>query len=138
MVRQAEVEVQTTGHREVHDLTPTVTAMVRQSGVQCGIAHVFVQGSTGAVALMECERGLKKDLPRLLDGLAPPSPDYAHEQTWHDGNGHSHLQATLLGQAISFPITDGSPLLGTWQQIVLIECDIKPRRRTVIVTAIGE
>jgi secondary thiamine-phosphate synthase enzyme len=138
MVRQEPIEVPTTGHGDVHDLTPSVTAIVRRSGIGCGVAHVFVQGSTGAVVMMECERGLKADLPRMLDSLAPPSADYAHEQTWHDGNGHSHLQATLLGQAVSFPIAEGAPLLGTWQQIVLIECDIKPRRRTVVVTVAGE
>lgn len=138
MTVQETIEVSTTGHRGVYDLTPDVTAIVRRSGVRTGVAHVFVQGSTGALGLMECERGLKQDLPQLLDRLAPPSGDYAHEQTWHDGNGHSHLQATLLGQFVSFPVTDGAPALGTWQQVVLVECDIRPRKRVVVVTVLGD
>lgn len=138
MVYQQQIELETTGHGEVHDLTPQVTTIVRQSGIQTGIAHVFVEGSTGAIGLMECERGLKHDLPALLDGIAPPSQGYAHEQTWHDGNGHSHLQATLLGQSVTLPVADGAPVLGTWQQVFMIECDIKPRHRVVFVTALGE
>jgi secondary thiamine-phosphate synthase enzyme len=138
MVKQEEFELATAGHREVQDVTPQVTAIVRKSGIKVGIAHVFVQGSTGGMGIMECERGLKQDLPRLLDTLAPQSPDYAHEQTWHDGNGHSHLQATLLGQSVTFPVTDGAPALGTWQQVFLVECDIRPRHRVIVVTVIGD
>ena len=74
----------------------------------------------------------------MLDKLFPPSRDYGHEQAWHDGNGHSHLQATLLGQSISVPVSDGRPVLGTWQQIFLLECDVKPRRRIVVVTVMGD
>jgi secondary thiamine-phosphate synthase enzyme len=130
--------VATGGHRDIQDLTPEITTMVRRSGVQTGIAHVFVMGSTGAVGLIEFEPGLRKDLPDMLDRIAPPSPDYAHEQTWHDGNGHSHLQATALGQHLTFPVTDGAPALGPWQQVFLLECDIRPRKRTVVVTVMGE
>lgn len=138
MVRQETLSVITSGHKDIHDLTPQVTGIVRNSGIKTGIAHIFVEGSTGAIGLMECEVGLKQDLPRVLDGLVPPSPEYKHEATWSDGNGHSHLQATLLGQSVTIPVADGQPLLGTWQQVFLLECDIKPRKRLVVVTVLGE
>ncbi len=138
MVKQEQFEVATGGHRDIQDLTPDVTAIVRRSGITTGIAQVFVMGSTGAIGFMEFEPGLRKDLPNLLDRLAPPSQDYSHEQTWHDGNGHSHLQATALGQQVSFPVADGGPALGQWQQVFLLECDIRPRKRTLVVTVVGD
>src|SRR5207253_11081186 len=113
-------------------------AIVAESGIQAGIVHVFVVGSTAAVGTIEFEPGLRKDLPQLLDRLMPPSTSYGHEQTWHDGNGHSHLQATLLAPSLTVPIRDGKLVLGTWQQIFHIECDIRPRERTIMVTVIGE
>jgi len=138
VVVQQQLEVATAGHRDMQDMTPALLATVRRSGITTGVAHVFVMGSTGAVGLIEFEPGLRQDLPNMLDRLAPPSPDYSHEQTWHDGNGHSHLQATVLGQTLSFPVSDSAPALGPWQQIFLLECDIRPRKRTVIVTILGE
>ncbi len=82
--------------------------------------------------------GCSRDLRAILNKLIPPSLEYAHEQTWHDGNGHSHLQATLLGPALTLPIAEGKPLLGTWQQIFHLECDVHGRQRTVVVTVAGE
>jgi secondary thiamine-phosphate synthase enzyme len=99
---------------------------------------VFNVGSTGAIGAIEFEPGLVEDLPNLLDKLMPPSRHYGHEQAWHDGNGHSHLQATLLGPSLTVPVTGGKPVMGTWQQIFHLECDIKPRRRTIVVTVTGE
>jgi secondary thiamine-phosphate synthase enzyme len=99
---------------------------------------VFNVGSTGALGTIEYEPGLLEDLPELLDKLIPPGREYGHEQAWHDGNGHSHLQATLLGPSLTVPVTDRKPVLGTWQQIFHLECDIKPRRRTIVVTVSGE
>ena len=81
---------------------------------------------------------MTQDLPALLRRLIPPSRDYAHKQTWHDGNGHSHLQATLLGPILTVPVRDGRPVFGTWQQSFHIECDIRLRERTVVVTVLGE
>ena len=81
---------------------------------------------------------MEEDLPALLRRLIPPNQDYAHEQTWHDDNGHSHLQATLLGPSLPVPVRDGKPVLGSWQQIFHIECDVRPRERTVFVTVLGE
>ena len=108
------------------------------SGIGTGIVHVSVVGSTAAVGGIELEPGLAGDLPQALDRLLPPSRSYGHEQAWHDGNGHSHLQATLLGQSMSVPVSGGKAALGTWQQIFLLECDVKPRRRTVVVTVMGD
>ena len=138
MVFQEQFSVSTTGHGDMHDLTEQVAAVVARSRVRTGIVHVFTVGSTAAVGTIEFEPGLQKDLPAILDRLMPPSRTYGHEQTWHDGNGHSHLQATLLGPSLTVPIRDGNLLLGTWQQIFHIECDIHPRERTVCVTVIGE
>ncbi|MCS7337982.1 MAG: secondary thiamine-phosphate synthase enzyme YjbQ [Verrucomicrobiae bacterium] len=138
MVYQREINLSTNGHRDMHDITPDVARIIAESGIKTGVAHVFALGSTAAVGTIEFEPGLQRDLPELLDKLIPPSRNYAHEQTWHDGNGHAHLQATLLGPALSVPISNGRLALGTWQQIFHIECDVRPRRRTVVVTVSGE
>jgi secondary thiamine-phosphate synthase enzyme len=121
----------------MHDLTDEVNRLVGESGVASGVAHLFVVGSTAALGTIEFEPGLRGDLPALLDRLIPPSTDYGHEQAWHDGNGHSHLQATLLGPSLTVPIRDGRLVLGTWQQIFLLECDVRPRERTVVLTVLG-
>jgi secondary thiamine-phosphate synthase enzyme len=138
MTYQKRIEIETTGHRDVHDLTEEVAEIVAASGVRVGTAHVFNVGSTGALGTIEFEPGLKADLPEILDRLIPPSRGYGHERTWHDGNGHSHLQATLLGPSLTVPVSDGRPVLGTWQQVIHLECDIKPRRRQIIVTVNGQ
>lgn len=138
MTYQQQVHLSTRRHGEMHDLTSRVAEIVEASGIRTGIAHVFVVGSTAAVGTIEFEPGLRRDLPEMLDRLMPPSRDYGHEQTWHDGNGHSHLQATTLGPSLSVPIGDGKLILGTWQQIFLLECDVRARERTIVVTVLGE
>jgi secondary thiamine-phosphate synthase enzyme len=138
MVFQEQLTITTSGHGDMHDLTDQVSAVVARSKVRTGIVHVFNIGSTASVGIIEFEPGLRQDLPALLDRLMPPSRDYGHEQTWHDGNGHSHLQATLLGSGLSVPVGHGKLLLGTWQQIFHIECDIHERKRSVVVTVLGE
>ena len=132
MVIQSLLTRRTRGHRDMHDLTDEVDQFVVK------IASLFVVGSTAALGAIEFEPGLRDDLPELLDRLIPPSRDYGHERTWHDGNGHSHLQATLLGPSLTVPIRDGRPFLGTWQQIFLLECDTRPRERSVVLTILGE
>jgi len=122
----------------MHDLTAKVAAIVAASGIQTGTVSVFNVGSTAAVGTIEFEPGLQQDLPTILDKLIPPSRDYGHEQTWHDGNGHSHLQATLLGPSLTVPIAGGKLVLGTWQQIFHLECDVHGRERSVVVTVVGE
>ncbi|HXG10265.1 MAG TPA: secondary thiamine-phosphate synthase enzyme YjbQ [Gemmataceae bacterium] len=138
MVFQKQLTIRTRGHGDMHDLTEQVGRIVEQSGVRAGLVNVFHVGSTGAIGTIEFEPGLKKDLPQLLDRLIPPGAHYAHEQTWHDGNGHSHLQATLLGPSLTVPLSDGRLVLGTWQQIIHLECDVRPRERTIVVTVLGE
>ena len=137
MVHQSQIEIQTTGHGDMHDLTGQVSRIVGESDIAVGLVQIFNVGSTGAVGTIEFEPGLQRDLPELLDKLMPPSRYYGHEQAWHDGNGHSHLQATTLGPSLAVPVRDGALVLGTWQQIFHLECDIKPRRRTIVVTVIG-
>ena len=138
MVFQERLSVTTRGHGDMYDLTERVAAVVARSKVRTGIVHVFNLGSTAAVGTIEFEPGLRKDLPAILDRLMPPSRDYGHEQTWHDGNGHSHLQATTLGQGLTVPVGEGHLVLGTWQQIFLLECDTRPRERTLVVTVLSE
>ena len=138
MVHQEQISIETRRHGQAHDLTGQVAEVVKRSGIATGTVQVFAVGSTSAVGTVEFEPGLERDLPEMLDRLIPPSRDYGHEQAWHDGNGHSHLQATLLGPSLSVPIAEGSLVLGTWQQIFHLECDVRPRRRTVMVTVMGE
>lgn len=138
MIYQREIQVHTTGHKDMHNLTVEVARIAHESGVRSGVVHVFNVGSTGAIGTIEFEPGLGEDLPAILDKLMPPSRDYGHERAWHDGNGHSHLQATLLGPSLTVPLKAGKLVLGTWQQVFHLECDIKPRRRTVMVTVMGE
>jgi secondary thiamine-phosphate synthase enzyme len=138
MVYQKQLTLSTRAHGEMTDLTDELAAAVAAAGVKTGLVHVFNVGSTAAIGAIEFEPGLQRDLPQALDRLFPPSREYGHEQTWHDGNGHSHLQATVLGPSLTVPIGGGKLLLGTWQQVVHIECDIRPRQRTVVLTVLGE
>lgn len=138
MVHQDRITIETHHHGQMQDLTPEVAEIVAASGVDVGTVHVFNVGSTGVVGTVEFEPGLVRDVPEMLDRLMPPSRDYGHEQTWHDGNGHSHLQATTLGPDLTVPVSGGQPVLGTWQQIFHLECDVKPRTRQIVVTVQGE
>jgi secondary thiamine-phosphate synthase enzyme len=138
MLNQQTITLNTHGNGDMHDLTAEVQRIVTAAKISIGIVHVFAVGSTAAIGVIEFEPGLKRDLPELLNRLMPPSRNYGHEQAWHDGNGHSHLQATLLGPSLSVPITNGKLAVGTWQQIIHLECDIHARERTIIVTVMGE
>ena len=138
MTYQTQLSLHTAGHGAMHDLTDEVAAAVAKSGVRTGLAHIFNVGSTAAIGAIEFEPGLQRDLPEMLDRLIPPSRQYGHEQAWHDGNGHSHLQATLLGPSLTVPVAAGKPVLGTWQQIFHLECDTRGRQRTVVITVSGD
>ena len=138
MPYQKEISIQTKGHGHMHDITDEVAAAVIASGVKTGIVNVFNVGSTAAVGTIEFEPGLQRDMPATLDKLIPPSRSYGHEQAWHDGNGHSHLQATLLGPSLTVPISEGKLILGTWQQIFHLECDVRGRERVLVLTVLGE
>lgn len=138
MTYQDILRLETSGHRDMHDITREVAQIVADSEIEIGTVHVFNVGSTGCIGTLEYEAGLARDLPEILDKLMPPSPHYGHEQAWHDGNGHSHLQATLMGPSLTVPVSNRAPVLGTWQQIIHLECDIKPRSRQVVVTVRGD
>ena len=138
MTHQQQIAITTKGHGDMHDVTAQVAAIVDASGIKTGLVNVFNMGSTASLGTIEFEPGLEHDLPAILDKLIPPSREYGHERAWHDGNGHSHLQATLLGPSLTVPISDGKLQLGTWQQIFHLECDVRGRRRTVIVTVVGD
>ncbi len=138
MTYQQQISLSTKGHGDMHDLTEQVSAIVNSCGIQTGLMHVFNVGSTAALGTIEFEPGLQRDLPAILDKLIPPSRSYGYEQTWHDGNGHSHLQATLLGPSLTVPIAEGKLVLGTWQQVFHLECDVRGRQRTLVVTVVGD
>jgi secondary thiamine-phosphate synthase enzyme len=138
MTHQQQILITTKGHGDMHDLTEQVAEIVSSSAIQRGTVNVFNVGSTAALGTIEFEPGLQHDLPAILDKLIPPSRNYGHEQAWHDGNGHSHLQATLLGPSFTAPIAGGKLMPGTWQQIFHLECDVRGRRRTVVVTVVGD
>jgi secondary thiamine-phosphate synthase enzyme len=123
---------------EVLDITDEVQGALQSTSLQAGVVTVFIQGSTGAITTIEFEDGLVADLAEALQRLAPREIDYAHNERWHDGNGHSHIRAALLGPSLTVPFVDGRLTLGTWQQIVFLELDNRPRHRKVIVQIIGE
>lgn len=130
------ITVSTKGNREVTDLTPRLMEIVRRIGAADGIAVVFAPGSTAGVTTVEFEPGLKKDIDLFLERIIPYGGRYHHHETWHDDNGSSHLQAALIGPSVAVPVVMGKPALGTWQQVVLIDCDTRPREREIVVQVI--
>jgi len=120
------------------DITASVKDLVRESSISDGQVLVFVPGSTGALSTVEYEPGLIKDVPALLEKLIPQKAYYFHNETWHDGNGHSHLKATIMGPSLNIPFMNKELILGTWQQIVFFEFDNKPRTRRIVVQLLGE
>jgi secondary thiamine-phosphate synthase enzyme len=127
-----------TREMDIVDITQKVYSIVTKSGVENGMVNIFCPGSTGAVTTIEYEPGLMKDLPAALERIAPRDAYYNHEEMWHDGNGHSHVRATIVGPGITVPVSDGRLQLGTWQQIVFVECDVRERSRTLLVNVLGE
>jgi secondary thiamine-phosphate synthase enzyme len=123
------------GHRNI---SAEVESLVADSGVQTGIVTVHLTGSTGAITTIEYERGALQDLRRLLDEIAPATEDYEHNKAYHDGNGFSHVRSALLGTSISVPVTDGNLQLGTWQEILLLNLDNRPRTRDVVAVIVGD
>jgi len=137
-VYQEEVGIKTAGEGDIVDITGLVEAVVRRSGISDGMVHVFAIGSTAAISTMEYEPGLKQDLPEILERIAPRDIEYKHHLRWGDYNGHSHVRATILGPSLTVPIKDGKLILGTWQQIIFIELDVRARSRRIMVTVMGE
>ncbi|WP_292463208.1 secondary thiamine-phosphate synthase enzyme YjbQ [Methanolobus sp.] len=132
------LDFDTKGNTDIIDVTSRVAGIVASSSITDGIVLVFAPGSTAAITTLEYESGLVSDLREALDRLIPPDMYYKHHEKWHDGNGHSHIRASLLGQSRSFPVIEGNILLGTWQQIIFIDLDNRPRSRRVIVQVCGE
>ncbi len=132
--------IQITSKREndITDITEQTSKAVKESKIENGIVTVFVTGSTAAITTIEYESGLQEDFPKMLSRIAPKDIKYAHDNTWHDGNGHSHVRASLIGPSLTIPFIEGHLMLGIWQQIVLLEMDTRPRERKVILQIIGE
>jgi len=130
--------IETKGFSHIIDITNQLESAVEESGIENGIALVFVPGSTGGVTTIEYEPGLLKDFPELMEKLIPSNRSYYHDQTWHDGNGFSHLRSSLIGTSLVLPIYKGSVIHGTWQQVVIVDFDNRPRRRNVVIHLLGE
>jgi len=137
-VATGELRIETKANGGMSDLTNQVQDLVTKTGLREGIVVLFCPGSTGALSTVEYEPGLKKDIPNALERIAPKDRDYAHHATWGDDNGPGHVKATLLGPDLTVPFTKGILTLGTWQQIVFIECDTRGRERKLVVQIIGE
>ena len=129
-----ELEFSTKGFNEIRDITKEVQKAVEKAGVRQGVVHLFVAGSTAALTTIEYERGALADLQRALEAIAPVNGEYAHNEAWGDGNGYAHLRAALLKPDLCIPIENGCLALGTWQQIVLLDFDNRPRKRKVLLT----
>jgi secondary thiamine-phosphate synthase enzyme len=132
------VTVPTRGNDHIVDITGHVQEVVQRQGFQEGQALVFVSGSTAGLTTLEYEPGLIEDLPAAFETIAPRDAHYRHEEAWHDGNGHSHVRASLLGPSLCVPFKGGRLLLGTWQQVVLVDFDNRPRQRQLVVQLTGE
>lgn len=122
---------------DMADISREVQEFVSISGLSQGIVTVFSIGSTGAVSTVEYEPGLKKDIPRALERIAPSNMDYEHHKTWHDDNGRSHVRSTVIGTSLVIPFVEGKLVLGTWQQIVVMNLDTSPRKRAVVLQVMG-
>jgi len=133
-----QIKISSKSENDVIDITKQVADVILESGISNGTITVFVSGSTGAITTIEYEPGLVKDFPDLLSRIAPDDINYEHEQRWHDGNGRSHVKASLVGPSLTVPFQDGQLLLGTWQQIIFLELDTRARARTLVLQIIGE
>lgn len=138
MVISERIKLNTRGNTDIVDITEKVSESISSSGLRQGVATVFAVGSTVGITMMEYEPGLIADMQQMFEHLAPASTPYRHNLRWGDLNGHSHLRASLLGSSVVVPFAEGRLLTGTWQQIVLIDFDVRPRSRQVIVQIIGE
>lgn len=138
MVKNDRISLSSKGFTEMFNITEKVDKLVKKSGIKDGIVTVFIPGSTGGITTIEYESGLIADLPEMFEKLIPYKAGYEHDATWGDANGGSHLRASLMGPSLTVPFNSGEMTLGTWQQIVFIDFDTKPRRREIIIQIIGE
>lgn len=137
-VKSLAIQISTRGDADIHDITDDVARHVSQSGLKNGTVTIFCPSSTSALTTIEYENGAVSDLKRLFDEIVPQNREYAHNARWHDGNGHSHVRASLLGPSLTIPFVNGELTLGTWQQIIFVDFDNKPRRRELILQVMGE
>ena len=133
----ASIELRTRGELDIVDFSSELAATVRSSGVSDGVVNVFVAGSTAAITTIEYESGAVSDLKAAISRLAPADLHYDHDAKWGDGNGRSHVRAAMIGPSVSLPVREGVPIMGTWQQVVLIELDLGSRDRRIYVTVYG-
>lgn len=138
MVVTRKISTNTHGDSHTVDITTEVEKAIREASVANGVVTLFVVGSTAGLTTIEFEPGAVADLGRVFEQIAPRDAEYQHELRWHDDNGHSHVQAALLGPSLSVPFVSGKLVLGTWQQIVLVDFDTRPRKREVVAQIIGE
>jgi secondary thiamine-phosphate synthase enzyme len=132
------IRVKTKGEDDIIDITKQTSRVIESSEIKNGIVTIFVSGSTAALTTIEYEPGLLSDFPKMLERVAPKNIDYGHDQRWHDGNGHSHVRASLLGPSLTIPFSNRNLMLGTWQQIVLLELDTQSRERKLVLQILGE
>lgn len=132
------IQINSEGENDVIDITQQLSNIVKESNIEKGIVIIFVTGSTAGITTIEYEPGLVHDFPAMLSRIVPKNIEYKHDNTWHDGNGHSHVRASLIGPSLTIPILQGKLTLGTWQQIVILEMDTRPRNRNVIVQIMGD
>lgn len=139
MVKTKRISLKTKGHTDIVDITPEVSKILSDSQTKDGILTVFMPGSTASITTIEFESGLvKEDLPKALEGIAPTGVKYAHDSAWGEGNGHAHVRASIVGPGLTIPFSQGRLTLGTWQQIVLVDYDNRPRSREIVVQILGE
>jgi secondary thiamine-phosphate synthase enzyme len=137
-VTTGRISVQTGPEMQVMDITDLTSGHIKKSGVRDGIVNLFVPGSTGALTTVEYEPGLEKDLHEFCERIIPRGGNYHHELAWHDGNGHSHVRASLFGPSLAVPVVKGMMTLGTWQQIIFIDFDRPSRDREIVVQIMGD
>ena len=137
-VKTISISLSTHGNADIQDITDRVSQSVGQSEIKSGIVTIFCPSSTSALTTIEFEPGAVKDLQRLFDEIIPPGRPYHHEAAWHDGNGHSHVRAALLGPSLTVPFVNQILALGTWQQIIYVDFDSRPRKRELVLQIIGE
>jgi secondary thiamine-phosphate synthase enzyme len=138
MIVQNKLELNTKGYNDIVDITSQVQEFIFESKIKDGYVLIFVPGATGGITTIEYEPGLIQDLPEMLEKIAPMNKSYFHDKTWHDGNGYAHLRSALLGPDITIPIQNQKMVLGTWQQIVFLDFDNRPRYRHLHVQICGE
>ena len=137
-VKSLSIQLSTRGDTDIHDITDQIVNVVSKSGLKDGTVTIFCPSSTSALTTIEYESGALSDLRRLFDEIIPPNREYAHNARWHDGNGHSHVRASLLGPSLTIPFVNGQLTLGTWQQVIYVDFDNKPRRRELVLQVLGE